>query len=156
MTYWQIAAGDGNTDMVQIFLKLGVALIGPGRFGDYFDNKEEYLEKGNNDKNLVRFFAEEVKIDDILVLKHIINSHKNEWEIIAIGKVVSPYRYEPIFDKVDSSKWDVQHCRRVRWWKPEEKLIVNGGGAPIRIQRLGEENEMKLVAEELIKDGIFN
>lgn len=39
MTYWQIAAGDGTVDLVDIFLKLIVALIGPGNEGDYFDNK---------------------------------------------------------------------------------------------------------------------
>ena len=34
MTYWQIAAGDGTVDLVDIFLKLSVALIGPGNGGD--------------------------------------------------------------------------------------------------------------------------
>lgn len=40
MNYWQIAAGDGTTDYTDIFLKLNVALIGPGNNGDYFDNKK--------------------------------------------------------------------------------------------------------------------
>jgi len=43
MKFRQIASGDGTVDLEAIFLKLNVALIGPGRHGDYFDHKSEYL-----------------------------------------------------------------------------------------------------------------
>ncbi|MGR6018863.1 hypothetical protein ACT7CU_11060 [Bacillus paranthracis] len=38
--YWQIAAGDGSIDLPKIFTELNVALLGPGQFGDFFDNKK--------------------------------------------------------------------------------------------------------------------
>ena len=111
MTYWQIACGDGNVDLEEIFLKLNVALVGPGDLGNYFDYKSKYATV---DKR-VRIFCEEVAIGDIFVLKRIVNPHTQEWQIIAVGEVVSPYRYEPIFNDVDVASWQMQHCRRVIW-----------------------------------------
>ena len=149
MTYWQIAAGDGTVDLVDIFLKLNVALIGPGNEGDYFDNKATYDNMGR-DGDLVRAFAQDVQIGDILILKHLENPHTKTWNVIAVGRVVGPYRYEPLFDKVDCYKWDVQHCRRVIWTQPDSKVIVKGGGAPIRIQRVNETNPLKEAANKIL------
>ena len=42
MNYWQISAEIGNTNLIDIFFDLGVAIVGTGDKGDYFDNKEEY------------------------------------------------------------------------------------------------------------------
>lgn len=152
MNYWQISAGDGQVDLVDIFIKLNVALLGPGRYGDYFDNKGKYEDI--SDGHLIKKFAEDVQIGDVFVLKHIKDPHKKTWHVIAVGEVVSPYRYEPIFDSVDSSEWDVQHCRRVIWWVPKDELIVEGGGAPIRIQRLSEENPLRKVADDIFDEKI--
>lgn len=151
MNYWQISAGDGTTDIVDIFLKLNVALIGPGSEGDYFDNKERYSDMGI-DGQLVERFANQVKIGDILVLKHIKNPVAKVWRILAVGEVVGPYRFEPIFDNVDYDGWAVQHCRRVKWYKPEKEVLVEKGGAPVRIQSLGNDNPMKKKAEEVIEE----
>lgn len=147
MNYWQISAGNGQVDLVDIFLKLNVALLGPGRYGDYFDNKSEYEEI--SDGHLIKKFAEDVQTGDVFVLKHIKDPNKKTWHVIAVGEVMSPYRYEPIFNSVDSSEWDVQHCRRVVWWIPEEEQIVDGGGAPIRLQRLSEENPLRKKADDI-------
>lgn len=150
MQYWQIGIGDGQVDMVDIFIKLNVALIGPGRSGDYYDNKEKYED--THDGHLVQKFAEEVQVGDVLVLKHIINPQTKLWRIYAVGKVVGPYRYEPIFDSVDENGWDVQHCRRVMWKDVrDQNITVDFGGAPIRLQRLSDENPLKLKAEELLE-----
>ena len=151
MQYWQIGIGDGQVDMVDIFIKLNVALIGPGRQGDYYDNKEKYIN--TNDGHLVQKFAEEVHIGDVFVLKHIINPQTKLWKIYAVGEVVGPYRYEPIFDSVDEKEWDVQHCHRVIWKDVRDKNItVDFGGAPIRFQRLSDNNPLKLKAEELLRE----
>ncbi|MCM8710820.1 hypothetical protein M2651_07240 [Clostridium sp. SYSU_GA19001] len=151
MNYWQISAGDGDTNLVDIFIKLNVALIGPGAEGDYFDNKNEY-EKMGRDGDLVKVFAEEVQIGDRFILKHIKNPNTQTWKILAVGEVISPYRFEPIFDKVDSYSWDVQHCRRVKWYVPKDEVLVDKGGAPIRIQKLGENNPMRKRGEELFNE----
>lgn len=151
MQYWQIGTGDGQVDMVEIFVKLSVALLGPGREGDFFDNREKYDQL--TDGYLVREFAEEIQIGDVLVLKHIENPQLKTWRIFAVGEVVGPYRYEPIFDRVDKSVWDVQHCRRVRWKVPKVETIVNKGGAPIRLQRLlDEDNPMKIIAKQILHE----
>jgi predicted Mrr-cat superfamily restriction endonuclease len=147
LNYWQISAGDGQVDLVDIFLKLNVALLGPGRYGDYFDNRASYVEL--SDGHLIKKFAEDVQVGDVFVLKHIVDPNRKTWHIIAVGEVVGPYRYEPIFNSVDSNEWDVQHCRRVVWWEPKETLIVQGGGAPIRLQRLGDQNPLKIKADEI-------
>ncbi len=153
MEYWQIAAGDGSVDMVDIFLKLKIALVGPGREGDYFDNKSAY-EKMDRDGRLVRRFAEDVKIGDIFVLKHIIHPQDKIWRVYAVGMVAGPYRYEPIFDRVDSYQWDVQHCRRVLWKVPKDELTVKYGGAPIRLQRMESDNPLKKIADKVLRGKI--
>lgn len=154
MQYWQIGIGDGKVDMVDIFIKLNIALIGPGNKGDFFDNKDGYLN--TSDGHIVQKFSEEVQVGDIFVLKHIVNPQTKLWKIYALGKVVGPYRYEPIFNCVDENKWDVQHCHRVIWKDVRDKdIIVDSGGAPIRFQRLGDDNKLKLKAQELLKEIIF-
>jgi predicted Mrr-cat superfamily restriction endonuclease len=148
MNYWQISSGDGRVDLKDIFIKLRVALIGPGRYGDFFDHRDDYQKL--NDGNLVQAFCEKVEVGDVLVLKRPVNPQKNEWHLQAVGRVVGAYRFEPIFEKVDIDDWDVQHCRRVEWLVPSEKTIIQGGGAPRRIQRLDENNPLKLKAEEIL------
>lgn len=149
MQYWQIGTGDGQVDMVDIFLKLKLALIGPGQEGDYFDNQQAYINLGI-DGQLVKRFAEEVQLGDIFVLKHIINPQLKTWRIFAVGKVAGPYRYEPIFDKVDQYEWDVQHCRRVLWKIPKHEIVVQYGGAPIRLQKMDQNNPLKMKAVEIL------
>jgi hypothetical protein len=148
MTYWQIASGDGTVDLQDVFLKLNVALIGPGHLGDFFDHRDEYLDL--NDGHLVQRFCEDLKTGDTLILRHVSNPKQKEWEIQAAGTVVGPYRYEPIFEDVDVSEWEMQHCRRVAWTTPEQPIRVTGGGAPVRIQKLDEGNPFISVAEELL------
>lgn len=148
MTYWQIASGDGTVNLQDVFLKLNVALIGPGHLGDYFDHRDEYLELDHG--HLVQRFCEDLEIDDVLVLRHVSNPKQKEWDIQAAGRVVGPYRYEPIFEDVDVSEWQMQHCRRVAWTVPEKPVTVSGGGAPIRMQRLDEENPFVSAAKELL------
>lgn len=152
MQYWQIGTGDGQVNMVDIFLKLKLALIGPGRNGDYFDNQQAY--RNLVDGQLIKRFAEEVQIGDIFVLKHIINPHLKTWRIFAVGEVAGPYRYEPIFDRVDQYEWDVQHCRRVLWKIPKQEIAVKNGGAPIRFQKMDEDNPLSMKAMEILNGKI--
>ncbi|WP_083274078.1 hypothetical protein [Exiguobacterium aurantiacum] len=72
-TYWQIAAGNGEVDLEELFLKLNVALIGPGRLGEYFENRTTYDQLP--DGHLVKKFASEVQVGDVLVLKRLVNPH---------------------------------------------------------------------------------
>ena len=122
MTIWQVAAGDGSRDYADVFLKFGVILLGPGSEGDYFSNKDIY----NNPESgcycpFVRTFAEELAQGDLVVLKRPVSS---QWEIVAVGEVMSDYSYEDAFSDVDG--WDLQHCRRIEWKKPISQTIVSG------------------------------
>ncbi|HVC96784.1 MAG TPA: hypothetical protein VND64_24105 [Pirellulales bacterium] len=148
MAFWQIASGDGTVDLETVFLKLSVALLGPGGLGDYFDHRAEYLAL--NDGHLVRAFCEDVEVGDALILKRMVNPHTAEWDIKGVGMVVGAYRYEPIFERVDVSRWDMQHCRRVNWIVPKRAIRVTGGGAPVRIQRCADDNILVAKARELL------
>lgn len=150
-TYWQIACGDGTVDLEDVFIKLNVALIGPGHLGDFFDHRSAYLAL--SDGHLIRTFCEDVSIDDIFVLKRMVNPRIHEWQIQAVGTVVSPYRFEPVFKSVDVSQWDMQHCRRVAWVVPPSRLVVTGGGAPIRIQKLNPDNPLVRHADDVMRVG---
>ena len=146
MALWQLSSGDGTVDPEAIFIKLNAALIGPGHLGDYFDHRAEY--QALSDGYLVRVFCEEVAVGDTFILKRMVNPRTAEWDIKAVGKVIGAYRYEPIFESVDVSRWQMQHCRRVHWLVPPQPIRVTGGGAPVRIQRCPDGNAMAEKAKE--------
>jgi hypothetical protein len=117
MNYWQVAAGDGGRDYSEAFLKYGVMLIGPGDPGEYFQNKQHYKD----DYKSITVFAEQVKDGDIVVLKR---PSGKLWEVLAVGTVKKDYVHLPVFDDVEG--WNLQHCRYVRWIKPESKKLITG------------------------------
>jgi hypothetical protein len=108
MDIWQVAAGDSSRDYSDVFLKFGVLLIGAGGDGSYFSNPGAY-----NDNPAIREFAEDVEEGDLVVLKRPSNA---KCEIVAVGKVVSPYLYKDVFGNVDGF-W-LHHCRKVCWKRP--------------------------------------
>ncbi len=151
--FWQIGKGDNNAnvDLEDIFCNLNIALIGPGKIGNYFDYKDEYKQQLNSkDLQFINDFCEKVQLDDVFVLRESVG--QNEWHIIAIGKVLSPYRYEPIFSYVDKGMWDVQHCRRVLWHEIpiEMRTVISGGGIIGRISNMRQDNILRKEAERLI------
>ena len=119
MDYWQVAAGDGQRDYSEIFLKYGVMLIGPGDPGDYFKNKEYYTDVYRPSD--ISGFAELVKEGDIVVLKR---PSGKLWEVLAVGTVKGDYDHLPVFDDVEG--WDLQHCRYVNWVKPKSNKPIQG------------------------------
>lgn len=155
MNFWQIAAGYQrvSVDLKDIFLKLNVALIGPGELGNFFDKKQKYKDKYSSESRdfiILKAFCEEANIGDIFVLREAVNPREQKWRIIAVGEVISPYRYEPIFDYVDVENWDIQHCRRVKWIVPEEEVIASGG-ISVRFQKIDEaNNELAKEAKKML------
>ena len=113
---WVVAGGFGEIDLAEVFLRVGVALIGPGALGDFFDRRSAYereLASSPQDWRMVREFAEDVAVGDRILLRR--RATRTTDDVLALGKVIGPYRHEPIFQEVDVWSWDLQHCRRVRW-----------------------------------------
>ena len=121
MTTWQIAAGDGNTDYADVFLKFGVILVGPGNGGEYFEKEDAYLKKPYY-RSWMKRFAEEISEGDRVILKR--PNSRNQWKIIAVGEVISEYKFHEVFSYVEG--WDLQHYRRVTWKVPNEDVITDG------------------------------
>lgn len=119
MNYWQVAAGDGERDYSEVFTKFGVMLVGPGNAGAYFEKKDTY--KKYHWGSTVKDFAERARDGDVVVLKR---PHRKEWRVLAVGKMKGDYQYLPIFEDVEG--WDLQHCREVEWFKPEDTKIIPG------------------------------
>ncbi len=117
--YWQVASSDGERSFSDKFLDYGVMLIGSGEFGDFKikKNKNEYeKEYGKDSKTYrtIRRFAEDVKKDDIVILK------KGLHEISAVGKVIGKkYKFFPEFHTVEGF-W-LQHGWKVKWFSPQKK-----------------------------------
>ena len=100
---WQVSGGPTNRDYSDIFLKYGVALIGPGDAGKWRPGRDDdEFESG-----FVRRFASEVQPGDVFLLRTGIS------RVRAVGIVASEYLYLSQFDDVNG--WDLQHGRRVRW-----------------------------------------
>jgi hypothetical protein len=115
------------TLLCRCFLRYGVALIGPGDSGRWTPERGDEEFEGR----FVRQFANEVKNGDVFLLRTGIST------ICAIGIVASEYMYFNQFDDVNG--WDIQHGRRVCWYKlPQEYEVSNGvfGSSPSRFSKV--------------------
>ena len=122
MAAWQVAAGDQTHEYSEVFLQFGVMLVGPGDYGDYPHYKGVYTDRSSDAyRDFLPPFAETIQQGDLVVLKR---PSGPKWEIIAVGSVESDYWYEPAFADVDG--WDLRHCRRVRWRKPSQAIVLPG------------------------------
>ena len=109
---WQHAAGDSDHNHVDICLKWGVILNGPGGEGEW-NGGTHYGYLGRKQADLRRF-CEEMEIGDIVVLR--IGTR----EIYGVG-IVGEYKWCDEFNDVDG--WELGHTRRVCWlWRYD----VNG------------------------------
>ena len=120
-TIWQHAAGDKNRDYVDLCLKWGVILNGPGRFGPWPDCRENM---GSSRKTTdLRRFCEEMKEGDLVALR------LGTDQIRGVGEIVGGYEWHDEFNDVDG--WDIGHVRRVRWisteFEPFEKYTLKLG-----------------------------
>lgn len=104
-TIWQLAGGSASRSFVDVFLNFGIGLVGPGDAGKWSPDRGD----SQFDGPVVRRFADEVKVGDVIVLR------SGKANVSAIGIVASDYLYLNQFD--DVAGLDLQHARRVRWCK---------------------------------------
>lgn len=110
--YWQVAAGDNDRNNVEICLKWGVILNGPGNYGDWIKDKIKYdvPELSSKKKADLKRFCEDISVGDIIAL------HVGTSNCYGVGIVDDKYQWEEAFGEVDL--WDIQHVRRIKWiWK---------------------------------------
>jgi hypothetical protein len=100
---WQVSAGPASRSYTEVFLKHGVALIGPGDAGPWRPERDDSDYEGC----FVRRFASEITPGDVILLRTGVAT------IAAVGLVASEYLHLNTFDDVNG--WDLQHARRVRW-----------------------------------------
>jgi len=123
---WQVSGGPGDRPYTEIFLKYGVALIGPGYDGAWRPGRTDM-----DDAEVVRRFAEEPRDGDLLLLRTAID------QVAAVGLVASDYEFLDPFDDVNG--WDLRHARRVRWCRlPEPYRFETSvfGANPRRLARV--------------------
>lgn len=106
---WQHAAGDTKREYVDLCLRWGVILNGPGELGPWPDCEESLRHEGWSSKKLtgLRRFCEEMSDGDMVVLR------LGTATVPAVGVVVGEYGWYDAFGDVDG--WRLQHVRRVRW-----------------------------------------
>ena len=121
---WQVSGGPVDRPYGELFLKYGVALIGPA------DNGPWRPERDPGESHLRRF-AEEVRVGDLLLLRTALS------EVVAVGLVAGGYEFLEPFDDVQG--WDLRHGRRVRWFRlPEPYRFEESvfGANPRRLARV--------------------
>jgi hypothetical protein len=100
---WQLAGRAAGRSFVDVLLRHGVALIGPGDAGPWSPERDDDEFEGG----FVRRFAAELQVGDVLILR------SGASRISAVGLVASAYLHLDAFDDVVGL--DLQHARRVRW-----------------------------------------
>jgi hypothetical protein len=139
---WQISAGPASRSYAELFLKHGVALVGPGDAGAW--SRERYAHDFSL-QGFVGRFAEEIALGDVLLLRTGVAT------ISAVGIVASGYLYLEQFDDVNG--WDLQHARRTRWCRLGEEhafSISVFGASPTRCSRVLQEEALDF-AERFLK-----
>lgn len=110
---WQIGTGDGTRMYHDIFLKYGVALVGPGNPGKEGSREAQLFYTVNpNAKNWGKVLNQ-VRKDEWIIAR------KGVRVIVAIGKVIEGYNYSDLFSDVEG--WDLQHFIKVKWFTPKTK-----------------------------------
>jgi hypothetical protein len=137
---WQISAGPASRSYADVFLKHGVALIGPGDAGAWAADRDDEAFEGS----FVRRFASEIAAGDVVLLRTGLS------RIAAVGVVAGEYLYLNAFDDVNG--WDLQHARRVRWGRlPAEHDFMAAvfGANPPRCSRVWNEEAVDFAARFL-------
>lgn len=138
---WQISGGPAARGYAEVFLRHGVALIGPGDAGPWNSERDDDEFEGG----FVRRFASEVQAGDVFLLRTGIAT------IVAMGLVASDYMYVNAFDDVNG--WDLQHTRRVRWCRLPAAHAFGAsafGATPPRCSRVWSEDVVDF-AERFIR-----
>ena len=139
---WQISGGPASRSYAEVFLKYGVALIGPGDAGAW--SRERYAYDFSL-QGFVGRFAEEIATGDVLLLRTGVAT------ILAVGIVASDYLYLEQFDDVNG--WDLQHARRARWCRLAQEHSFSAqvfGASPTRCSRVLQEETLDF-AERFLK-----
>lgn len=108
-TIWQQAAGDTDRNYVDLCLRFGVILNGPGNLGPWPGCRFSLPDTGVSARKVtdLRRFAEEMREGDLVVLR--VGTSK----VFGVGEIVGLYMWSDEFGDVDG--WDLQHVRRTRW-----------------------------------------
>ncbi len=125
---WQIAGGPASRSYVDVFLRYGVGLIGPGDGGPWSPERyaHDFVVSG-----FLRRFAEEASDGDIVLLR------TGRSRVEAVGIIAGEYRHLEVFGDVNG--WDLQHARRVRWSRlaaPHDFDRFVFGANPTRFSRV--------------------
>lgn len=112
---WQIGTGDDTRMYHDIFIKYGVALVGPGDPGKEGDSNTKLYY--NNNPQIKNWGAtlKEIKKGEWIIAR------KGKQIILAVGQVLEEYNYSHLFWDIEG--WDLQHYIKVKWYKPK---TVNG------------------------------
>src|SRR5258708_10398750 len=116
-TIWQISAGRASRSYVDVLLKYGVALVGPGDAGPWTPARDD----GEFEGGFVRRFASELAVGDVLVLRTGLAT------VAAIGLVAGAFADENALAHVDG--WDPPHMRR-GWMDPSARRAHPSHVAP--------------------------
>jgi hypothetical protein len=125
---FQLAGGAPGRSHADVFLTYGVALIPPGDSGPWSEARYAY------DFAIAGFvmrFAEEMRVGDVLLMR------ADKATVSAVGIVASDYLYLDQFDDVNGL--DLQHARRVRWFRlPTNYTFATPvfGASPTRCSRV--------------------
>jgi hypothetical protein len=138
---WQISGGPVSRAYAEVFLKHGVALIGPGDAGPWNPERDDDEFEGG----FVRRFARDIAAGDVVLLRTGLATTS------AVGLVAGDYVYLNACDDVNG--WDLQHARRVHWCRlPAEQAFGTAvfGANPPRCSRVWNE-EVVDFAERFLK-----
>ena len=121
---WQHAAGDGNANFTDLYLRWGIITNGPGYTGKWSSEAIEKLQKDGwtgRKITILRRFCEEMEEGDIVAVRI------GTSEVYAVGEIVGRYMWSRGLGGLDG--WSQEHVRRVRWlWDHK----TDNGGEPKR------------------------
>jgi hypothetical protein len=112
-TIWQIGSGDDTRPYDDICLAFGIAMVGPGDYGDARNpqSAKDCKDAGDNDWGSALL---QVKKGHLIVLR------RGQRRLLAVGKVIQVYDFSDLL--ADVHGWPLQHYVGVKWFIPKKPI----------------------------------
>lgn len=114
---WQVGSGNDTRPYDDICLKFGIAMVGPGRFGDIRNPKniQRYKDEGESDWGS---YLNQIEKGHFIILR------RGKKKILAVGEVTKEYDYNMLLSDIHG--WDLQHYICVDWYVPVNPIEFSG------------------------------
>ena len=140
---WQIGTGDDTRSYLDIFLKYGIALVGPGDPGKEGEPNTKLFYETNPEVRNWGAILSNVEIGEWILAR------KGVRKILAVGQVEKKIDYSNLFSDVEG--WNLQHFVKVKWYLPDNPENIIQFDSNVLVQSTIQRCRKQVVYDQIYK-----